>query len=183
VQFAERFVNSHPADWQTATLPQLPSDRVPLAEVPPALTDVVSLAHDLGWGLYWDRQRLGEHPTEDEIVAHLIVPFFRALGWRPEQIAIKWRYIDLALFRELPRTPENCAFIVEAKQLGAGVEGALEQAIGYAKAINSACDVVVTDGVRYRLYDNSNSYRPAAYANLCRLKKEATLLFDRLKRP
>lgn len=183
VQFAERFVNSAPTEWQTATLPQLPPEAHAMDAVPPELADVVSLVQDLGCGLYWDRQRFGEHPGEDEIIANLVVPFLRALGWPPELIAIKWRYIDLALFRQLPRTPENCALIVEAKQLGAGVEGAVEQARGYACTSNIACDLVVTDGVRYRMYDHSDEYRSVAYANLGRLKIDATKLFDRLKRP
>jgi hypothetical protein len=183
LQFAERFVNSAPNDWQTATLPQLPPEAQKMETVPSELADVVSLVQDLGYGLYWDRQRFGEHPGEDEIIAHLVVPFLRALGWPSELVAIKWRYIDLALFRQLPRTPENCAFIVEAKQLGAGVEGAVEQARGYARTSNIACDLVVTDGVRYRMYDHTDEYRAVAYANLGRLKITAAKLFDRLKRP
>jgi hypothetical protein len=37
------------------------------------------------------------------------VPFLRALGWPPERIAVKWRYIDVAVFRSLPRTPRTAA--------------------------------------------------------------------------
>ena len=111
------------------------------------------------------------------------MPFFRSLGWSQEQIAIKWRYIDVALFRTLPRTPENCHLIVEAKHLGAGVEGALEQAVGYVESLGVRRDVVVTDGVRYRLYDGQREFAPLAYANLLRLKKSAAELFIRLKRP
>ena len=43
----------------------------------------------------------------------------RALGWPPEQIAVQWRRIDVAVFRALPRTPENCHLVIEAKRLGA----------------------------------------------------------------
>ena len=111
------------------------------------------------------------------------MPFFRSLGWSQEQIAIKWRYIDVALFRTLPRTPENCHLNVEAKHLGAGVEGALEQAVGYVESLGVRRDVVVTDGVRYRLYDGQREFAPLAYANLLRLKKSAAELFIRLKRP
>ncbi len=80
--------------------------------------------------LLQDGQAFGEPPSEDELIAHFVVPFLRALGWPPERIAMQWRHIDVAVFRALPRTPENCYLVIEAKRLGAGVEGALEQAKG-----------------------------------------------------
>jgi hypothetical protein len=183
LNYAESFVNSPPTEWQWGSLPSLPPEEDPLAEVPRHLQDIVAVAQDLAGHLYGDRQAFGERPGEDEIVAHLVVPFFRSLGWPQEQIAVKWRYIDVALFRTLPRTPENCHLIVEAKHLGAGVEGALEQATGYAESLGVRRDVVVTDGVRYRLYDGQREFEPLAYTNLLRLKKSAAELFARLKRP
>jgi hypothetical protein len=180
--YAERFINSPPTDWQHGSLPPLPVEEEPLTEVPSFLQDVVAVAQDLGGHLYWDRTAFGERPTEDEIVAHLVVPFFRSLGWPQEQIAIKWRYIDVALFSKLPRTPENCQFVVEAKHLGAGVEGAVEQAMGYVESLGVRRDIVVTDGVRYRLYAAEKDFAPVAYANLARLKASAAELFARLRR-
>jgi hypothetical protein len=94
----------------------------------------------------------------------------RALDWPPERIAIKWNYVDVTLFRALPRVPVNCHLVIEAKRLGAGVEGALGQAKGYVLALGIPLDVVVTDGIRYRLYTQATGYAPAAYANLIRLK-------------
>jgi len=111
------------------------------------------------------------------------VPFLRALGWPPERIAVKWRYIDVAVFRALPRTPENCHLVIEAKRLGAGVEGALEQGKGYVEALGIPRDVIVTDGIRYRMYAGSRGFEPVAYANLARLKRTAADLFARLQRP
>jgi hypothetical protein len=180
--YAERFINSPPIDWQHSLLPPLPAEEEPLAEVPSFLQDVVAVAQDLGGHLYWDCTAFGERPTEDESVAHLVVPFFRSLGWPQEQIAIKWRYIDVALFSKLPRTPENCQFVVEAKHLGAGVEGAVEQAMGYVESPGVRRDIVVTDGVRYRLYAAEKDFAPVAYANLARLKASAAELFARLRR-
>jgi hypothetical protein len=86
-------------------------------------------------------------------------------------------------FRTLPRTRENCQFVFEAKRLGAGVEGALMQAKGYVEALEIPRDVIVTDGIRYRLYSAELGYEPTAYANLARLKKRASDLFARIKRP
>jgi hypothetical protein len=183
IALVERFLNSPPVDWHTGPLPQLPSEEPVLSDVPAALRNLVALAHDLGSQFYWDRQNFGEHPSEDEMIAHFVVPFFQALGWPPEKIAIKWRFIDVAIFGQLPRVPVNCALIVEVKQLGAGVEGALGQGTGYATAQGVACDVLVTDGVRYRLYSKTSDYQPIAYANLARLKQSALELVSRLRRP
>jgi hypothetical protein len=148
-----------------------------LQEVPPHLAEVVALACD------YAGQPFGERVSEDEILAHLVVPFFRSLGWRQEQIALKWRYVDVALFCRLPRRPVNCHLIVEAKYPGAGVEGALGQGLEYARTLGISPDILVTDGFRYRLYSGGGDHAPVAYANLHRLKRPALELFARLQRP
>jgi hypothetical protein len=144
------------------------------------LAGLVAQAADL-LPLMQDSQRFGDLPSEDELIIHFVVPFLRALGWPPERIAVKWRYIDVAVFRELPRTAATCQFLIEAKRLGAGVEGALDQAKGYANALGIHCDVIVTDGIRYRLYDGMR-FEPVAYANLAWLKQSAVELFARMQR-
>ena len=182
VSCAEKFLNSPPTDWQAAPLPPIPPAEPTLHEVPPALREVVAKVLDLT-PLLWDRERFGDHPREDELVAHFVVPFLEALGWPSERIGVKWRDIDVAVFRDLPRTPENCHLVIEAKRLGAGVEGALGQAMGYVKALGVPRDVVVTDGVRYRMYSCENDFAPVAYANLAWLKASAAEFFARMKRP
>ncbi len=178
---ADRFLNSPPTHWQDAPLPELPPEEPDLENLPPFLEGLVAKANDLV-GLYWNRKNFGELPTEDELVAHFIVPFLRNLGWPPEQISVKWRRIDVAVFKSLPRTPKNCRFVIEAKRLGAGVEGALEQAKGYVKELCVPCDIIVTDGIRYRMYDCGREFEPVAYANLVRLKRSAVIFFDRMRR-
>jgi hypothetical protein len=96
VDFAARFLNSPPTHWQTAPLPELPAEEPPLEHVPEALQEIVAQAADLV-PLFWDLQAFGDPTSEDELIAHFIVPFLRALGWPPEQIAVKWRYIDVAV--------------------------------------------------------------------------------------
>jgi hypothetical protein len=184
VEFAERFLNSPPTYWQTAPLPELPMEEPALDHVPDNLLGIVGQVADLV-PLFQDGQAFGEPPSEDELIAHFVVPFLRAVGWPPERerIAVKWRYIDVAVFRALPRTPENCHLVVEAKRLGAGVEGALEQAKGYVEALGIPRDVIVTDGIRYRMYAGGHGFEPVAYANLARLKKPAADLFARIQRP
>jgi hypothetical protein len=182
IEFSQRFLNSPPTYWQTARLPELPTEQPPLVDVPDVLQGAIAQAADLV-PLYQDSQSFGEPPSEDELIVHFVVPFLRALGWPPERIAVKWRYIDVAVFHRLPRTPENCPLVIEAKRLGAGVEGALEQAKGYVEALGTPRDVIVTDGVRYRMYAGGRSFEPLAYANLTRLKKPAAGLFARMQRP
>jgi len=181
VDFAERFLNSPPTYWQTAPLPELPAEEPPLVDVPDVLQGIIPQAADLV-PLFQDGQSFGEPPSEDELIVHFVVPFLRALGWPPERIAVKWRYIDVTVFRTLPRTPENCHLVIEAKRLGAGVEGALEQAKGYVEALGIPRDVIVTDGIRYRMYAGGRGFEPVAYANLTRLKKPAADLFARMQR-
>jgi len=182
VDYARRFVGSGLTRWQEAPLPALPSVEAPLEKVPRELGDVVALARDLA-GLYSDAERLGDAPTENEMVAHFVVPFLRALGWAPERTAVEWRRIDLALFDALPRTPESCRFVIEAKRLGTGLEGARKQAKAYVEMLGVPRDVVVTDGFRYRMFSCEADFAPVAYANLARLKESATDLFTRLRRP
>ena len=182
IEFSQRFLNSPPTYWQTAPLPELPTEQPPLDHVPEALRGIVAQAADLV-PLFWDGAAFGELPREDELIAHFVVPFLHALGWPPERIAVKWRDIDVTVFLALPRTPENCCLVIEAKRLGAGVEGALEQAKGYVEALGVPRDVIVTDGVRYRMYAGARGFEPVAYANLTRLKKSAAELFARMQRP
>jgi hypothetical protein len=180
VDFAGRFLRSPPTHWQTAPLPELPSEEPPLDEVPDPLKGIVAQSADLV-PLLQDGQAFGENPSEDELIAHFVVPFLCALGWPPERIAVKWRRIDVAVFRALPRTPENCHLVIEAKRLGVGVEGALAQARGYVEALGCPRAVVVTDGIRYRMYDGERDFAPVAYANLARLKRPAADLFARMQ--
>lgn len=182
VRYAQTFLRSPPIDWQTAALPALPDEEPPLEDPPTELRDLVAQAHDLV-KIYWDAEVFGDWPMEDELVAHYIVPFLRALGWPVERIAVEWRNIDVCVFSALPRTPESCYYLIEAKRLGAGVEGALEQAKGYVSALGVPCDVVVTDGIRYRMYAAEKNFAPVAYANLALLKRPALELISRMRRP
>ena len=180
--YVQQFLGSPPAWWQTAPLPNLPERHPEINAIPGPVAGIVAQVADLV-PLYQDSEKFGTIPTEDELVAHLVVPFLKALGWPAELIGIKWRYVDVTLFRTLPRTPENCHLIIEAKRLGAGVEAALEQARGYLEDLDIRRDVIVTDGVRYRLYSHEENYQGVAYANLHRLKQSAMDLFTRIGKP
>ena len=181
IDFAEKAFSSVPSSWASERLPDLPPLEPTLDPIPSELGALLAEIGDL-LPMYWNRDTFDTLPSEDETLTHFVVPFFRALGWPPELIAVKWRSIDVAIFDRLPRIPENCHFVVEAKRLGSGVEGALEQAKGYVAALGVPRDIIVTDGVRYRLYSCARAYAPVAYANLSRLKKSAIELFERLRR-
>ena len=73
--------------------------------------------------------------------------------------------------------------MIEAKRLGAGVEGALSRQRDTWRRSGLPRDVIVTDGIRYRMYAGDLGFEPVAYANLARLKKPATDLFARMQRP
>jgi hypothetical protein len=180
LSYAKRFINSPPTHWQAAPLPSLPDEEPLLAKVPPFLEDMVAGVQDLA-KLYWDRKAFGDLPREDELVAHYVVPLLQLLGWPVEKIGVKWRDVDVCVFRELPRDPENCHFIIEAKRLGSGVEGALEQAKGYMKNLGVFRDIVVTDGIRYRMYGAEKDYASRAYANLASLKPSGLDLFSLMR--
>ncbi len=182
VEYVNRFVESPPTDWQTRSLPSLPPEELPLEAPPHELEELVAQVNDLV-ELYWNPDSFGERPMEDELVALYVVPFLRRLGWPVERIAVKWRHIDVSVFSKLPRVPEHCHYLIEAKRLGAGVEGALGQAIGYVSDLGIQCDVVVTDGIRYRMYDANRNFEPVAYANLARLKQSSLELFKCMRRP
>jgi hypothetical protein len=182
IDYAQKFVNSPPDHWKIAPLPLLPDEQPLMEHIPGNLQGLVAQVQDLA-SLYLDESHFGDLPAEDELLAHYIVPLLRAFGWSVEQIGIKWRYVDVTAFRSLPRTPENIQFIIEAKRIGAGVEGALKQALGYLEALGIQRDVIVTDGIRYRLFSAKNGYKPAAYANLARLKQPAFELFDMMRKP
>lgn len=182
LKYVEKFVSSPPTNWQNATLPDLPQSEEALENGPVFLHDFLAIVRDLQ-PLFWSPEKFGEHPREDELICHFAIPFLRALGWPPELIAVKWQNIDIALFERLPRTPENCCLVIEAKRLGAGVEGALAQAESYLRNLGIERDIVVTDGIRYKMYShNDGESRPIAYANFSWLKRPALELIEMMKR-
>jgi hypothetical protein len=182
VDFALRFVNSPPMEWQTTPLPDLPTAEPPLEDVPATLVGLVAQAKDLS-PLYWNSEGFGDRPSEDEMIVHFVVPLLRGLGWPVEQLAVKWHNIDVAVFQDLPRTADSCRLVIEAKRFGDGIEGAREQAKGYVEALGTPRDMMVTDGIRYRMYAAGRDFEPVAYANMAHLKASAADRFARVQRP
>ena len=179
--YVDRFLASPPAHWQTEPLPALPAEEPPLVNLSGEIGSLVAQAQDLS-PLYEDSVRFGDPPAEEELVVHYVVPLLRALGWPVEAIAPQWNRIDVCLFDSLPRSPATCSFILEAKRLGQSSERALAQARRYLEALGVERDVLVTDGIHYRMYGAQEGYSPVAYANLARPKQSAASLLDRMRR-
>lgn len=147
------------------------------------LRAVIERAHDVEADTWsW---KFGAVPSEDELLTHLTIPLLEALGWEPAQIAVKWRYTDLALFHPKMRKPDHCRVVIEGKRIGAGLRWAGYQAREYAKKLDlTGANVLVTDGISYRLYRARDySDQTALAANLGRPKESATKLFDALRHP
>jgi hypothetical protein len=180
VQFAIEVIAVELDAWQIAPLPSLPPPEAVWDNPPQWLNSLVGLAQDW-WRMIWREHSFRGSPSEDEMLVHFVVPLFRSMDWPQELLAVKWNYVDLAVFRSLPRVPENCCLVVEAKRLGVGAESALKQAVEYSKKLPNGCDVLLTDGFRYRLYGATEEFQPVAYANLLALKASAASLLERLE--
>lgn len=126
-------------------------------------------------------QRSGIRPSESETIAYLIIPLLRALGWTPQKMAVEWSAVDVALFKELPRTNENLAVVVEAKQKDLSCLNARSQAQSYAELTGrETCNrLVVTDGIRYGIYFRENGEfvgHPHAYLNITSMREDYPIL-------
>ena len=93
-------------------------------------------------------------------------------------------YADVCLGHVLPmpRAPGNSRLIIGGTRLGFRVDRAPAQAQEHARNLGTTCDIIVTDGIRYRMYEGARGYAPLAYGNLARLKQPAADFFARLRR-
>ena len=108
-------------------------------------------------------QDVGEH----EIRTFLIVPLLTSLGWAEQRIKIEWRRVDVALFDKPYSQDSKPLVFLESKRLWDGLRFASDQASGYAQAYSACTRLVVSDGIRYKLYRREGDDWPyAAYMNL-----------------
>ena len=77
--YVRQFLGSPPTLWQTAPLPSLPEGQPEINEVPASIREIVRQVADLV-PIYQDPQQFGNVPTEDEMVAHFVVPFLKRIG-------------------------------------------------------------------------------------------------------
>lgn len=94
------------------------------------------------------RSEVGEH----EIRTFMIAPLITALGWAEQRIKIEWNKIDIALFCRPYEPGLLPSVIIESKSLGHGLRYADDQAQAYLKEYPDCKRLVVSDGIRYKLY-------------------------------
>ena len=128
---------------------------------------------------YKEQRRESQRPKEHEVVAHMVLPLLLALGWSEQLLAIEWGKIDLAAFCNTPTTAETCVLICEAKEMRHGLQGVLEQAVGYTKKLKlKRCKrILLTQGARFYSYDRPSkgwSYPlpPTGYINVEKIRTE-----------
>ena len=160
---------------ETTAPEQLPLERVAehmfdMGAASNAIDRITHEVDDLVRIYNWYNKKAVNRPSEHETVAYLVVPFLRALGWTPQKMAIEWGRTDVALFKDLPRSEETLACVVEVKNLGSSCLKGKLQAEGYVKKWGRTCNrFVLTDGLRYAVYEMVNgTFELMAYMNLNR---------------
>ena len=103
------------------------------------------------------------------------MPLLVALGWSEQRIKIKWRHTDIVLFGRPYERGAKPDVIVESKRIHEGLKGAQGQVRRYAKEFPDCGRLVVSDGLRYYLYERQGrdwafETDLAAYMNLLKLK-------------
>lgn len=112
----------------------------------------------------------GEDVGEHEIRTFLIIPLLLSLGWAEQKIKIEWNNIDVSLFSHVYRKKTQPEIIIESKRLWHGLRYAPEQALGYANNYPLVKKFIVTDGIRYKLYEREgDNWTFTAYINLLEL--------------
>lgn len=109
---------------------------------------------------------VGEH----EARTFLVVPLIKSLGWDEKQVRIEWERKDAVLFDSPYSKKSKPLILIESKRLGHGMGGAPDQAVKYAES-NPTCDrLVVTDGIRYKLFTKLTRFGGwsfSHYLNIC----------------
>ena len=121
-------------------------------------------------------QKSGRDVSELETRTFLIVPLLLALGWPEQRIKIEWNGLDIALFRYPYGCDEDekdnpCIMILESKRLGDGLFLAEGQAKSASEKFPSCSELVVSDGICYRLYHRgTKAWDWKAYVNILKMR-------------
>ena len=107
---------------------------------------------------------VGEH----EIRTFLIVPLLLSMGWAEQKMKIEWNSMDIALFADVYKSDDKPSVIIESKRLYSGLKYAESQVHQYSEKYPDCKMLVVTDGIRYKLYkkDKASTWKFSAYLNL-----------------
>lgn len=138
---------------------------------------VAAVKHQQQLGKWYAEIPLKEkRPSEHEVVAHLILPLMKALGWSEQLLAVEWHKIDLAAFYGAPTTASKCVLLCEAKGLGHGLQNVIVQATNYVKnnELTNCNRLMLTDGRRIYLHERDrgpwNAF-PSGYLNVDKIRE------------
>lgn len=129
---------------------------------------------------HWEeRAEAGEDISEHETRTFLIVPLILALGWPEQRLKIEWNKIDIAFFETNYRPGDSPTMILESKKLYHPLLGAEKQAKEYAKKYPSCKKFVVSNGIRYLLFEeDKKEWTPKTYLNLLKLEDRHPYLVE-----
>jgi hypothetical protein len=115
-----------------------------------------------------DNYDVREHETR----TFLIVPLIMSLGWIEQNVKIELDRMDVVLF-DGPYSKQNKpVVIIESKRLWHGLGGASDQAKEYAKKHPTCYRLIVTDGIRYKLFTKrGGEWHFSDYMNLLAPKR------------
>ena len=164
----------------------IPKERKPLPSLPAVNQKIDHEAFkilfrdtlDKRAGKKLDNQRLEEllatarsyyrqFPSEAETLAFLVVPLFQLFGWKQNQMSLEWQRVDMALFEGEKNKEENLKVVIEAKRHGYSCLTAFKQADNYAKRYKNCEQLVLTDGIRFAVYNRrGETFNLEGYLNL-----------------
>lgn len=183
IEYVREIIETHQCNWQLEDLVEIRNEEnLELHDLPDNLQDFVGELCHLQ-ECYWNDNFGEDMPTEDELVSHLVIPFLKALGWQLKNIGVEWRNVDISVFSDLPRTPENCKFLIEVKRnIQQNFKIAVDQVRTYAEQLDVLCNIVVTDGKCYWIFDPETD-GIIAHANFEQPKQSALDLIDLMINP
>lgn len=138
--------------------------------------DFTSTIHRIRRLIRW-YYKYGKDILEHETRSFLILPLLLTLGWTEQQLKIEWKKLDIAFFEE-PYSKENCdpdacIIILESKRLREGFVFAETQVIQYATDYPNCHRIIVSDGCRYKLFEQENEkWEYSAYLNILNPKQK-----------
>ena len=118
-------------------------------------------------------------PTEHEVVSHVLIPLFLALGWSEQLVAVEWNKIDIAFFSKTPTEKKCCVAICEAKLHRDSLQEAFsKQAFRYVHdhSLEQCKTILTSDGRALYLYKRKGSewsedQQPDGYVNLMHIRR------------
>lgn len=121
---------------------------------------------------HWEeRADADEDISEHETRTFLIIPLLLALGWPEQRLKIEWKNIDIAFFESNYRSGDSPIMILESKKLYDPLLWAEEQAKEYAEKFPNCKKLVVSNGIRYLLFQKEkNEWIPNAYLDLLKIR-------------